>query len=122
MFLLIVLCCIQFTGCDPYADRYPYLTGSKWISSDPEITLEYAQNDSGRIDSNEVVEWNGKTISISIGFRGSQYWVLPAESHTFADKLFSGAWKYSKGDLVLTIEEDNFFDGAYTELRFKKVQ
>lgn len=123
--LVTALLCILLAGCDPYAymNRYPSSNNSTWICENPPCTLEYLiGDDNAFIINNEVIEHNGEMIPIDIWYKPSYYWVLPEGSCASVNIIFKGSWKYSKGDLVLTIEEDNFFDGAYTELRFKKVQ
>lgn len=111
----------MFVGCDPYAGKYPFLSESEWICDDPYIAVTYSKSSSGEISSKEYIELNGKLIEIDINYRAGSFCISPEYSVDYEDRLFTGAWEYRNGDLVLTIKEDFVFNNKYSEFVFSRV-
>lgn len=124
--LLILLAVLTLSGCDPVAGKYPYSSDAKWVCADPEFVLEYSHNSMGQLVQTEYLEYGGKTYVVSTDYRAHQYWVFPynydGHPQGYDEQLFSGTWKYVKGDLVFEIEEDYVFGGLYSELVFERVE
>lgn len=120
-YVLFFMAILAFlSGCDPYAESYPFLTESKWICEDPNFILTYTKGDNGVISSEEHLEWDEQTWEVDLDFHASSYCVNPENSTAYEERLFSGTWEYRNGNLVLIIEEDLFFDNKYSELIFKR--
>lgn len=113
---LAVLTVLFLCGCDPRSGQYPFQKAESWSSADPAISLHYTQNEDNTWTFAEELRWNNDTIEIDVAMQSDAYCVYPADSSHYDDRLFSGHWKYRKGNLVLIIEEDFLFDGAYSEI------
>ena len=101
--------------------NYPYHVAPMWQCDDPYFLLVYTREENGALTCHEALEWNNETNVVDVGFLMREYDVYPAETSAYADRLFSGTWKYRKGNLVLMIEEDFLFDYQYSELVFSPV-
>ena len=119
--LLLIVMVLLLSGCDPYADSYPFLTEAKWECADPKISLEFTKSATGAISERHTLEWNGMVLYIDLNFRANLFVVNPSTSTHYDSRLFTGTWKYQNEYLVLTIEEDFIFDHAYNELVFSKI-
>lgn len=115
--VVIILLC----GCDAKFGNYPYDKASCWSCTEPEFTIEYSTNESGVLIDAAVVNWNNEEISVDVDFQSSLFWVLPANSDNYDDRLLSGSWQYQNDDLVLFIDEDFLFEGQYSELVFSPI-
>ena len=118
--LFIIAVAMLFSGCDPYADSYPFLTEAKWECADPKISLEFTKSTTGAISERHTLEWNGMVLYIDLNFRSNLFVVNPSTSTHYESRLFPGTWEYRDGNLVLIIEEDFIFDHTYSELVFVK--
>lgn len=116
LIIFILISAFLFSGCDPKSGQYPFQKEECWYSEEPIMTLQYTKNDDDTWIFSEKLIWEGNTKEISIGMQGSYYCVYPADSNDYEDRLFCGRWKYREGNLVLIIEEDFIFGGAYSEI------
>ena len=117
---IILLFLMLLTGCDPYASIAPYNTASKWICEDPEIVLSYWRDENGVLQEKSWIIWDGEEIDIIAGFHSGSIMVTLNKPSVPTQVLFQGKWKYKGDKLIFTIEEDNFFGGAYKTLIFSK--
>lgn len=116
--LLLVLICLSMMlcSCDSRAGQYPYQVADEWACNVPCFILTYSNNQEyGKLKLED------ETINVDVWFGLGDYWVLPKNSVAYDDRLLGGKWKYRKGDLVLSIEEDFLFEGKYSELVFSPV-
>ena len=120
LILLFVLFSVFLSGCDPYAETYPFLDASAWVCRDPYITLIYTEDSKGRISAEEHLTWHDMQLDIDLHFQANTYCVSPESSTDHDKRLFTGTWEYRNGDLILKIEEDFVFDYVYSELIFMK--
>ena len=110
------------SGCDPAAGRYPPQISKKWVCTDPPITLIDIYDSSENSELlNEWIEWNDTRVCIRVSYHVHFFWVSKYhDGFQTTDNLFRGTWKYEGDKLIFTIEEDNFFGGAYKTLIFSK--
>lgn len=80
------------------------------------MSLNYSQREDGTWDIYETLFYDGEVKEILLDMHSSAFWVYPADSNYHDDRLFSGRWRYRKGDLVLIVEEDFVFGGEYSEI------
>lgn len=111
-----------FAGCDPLVEQYPCSSDSKWVCNDPAFVLEYAYTNERDLKTIEYLEYAGEVYYVSVSYRGHQFWILPLNSNHYDDRLFTGTWKYVRGDLVFQIEEDYLFDGLFSKFVFQLVE
>ena len=119
--LICILLCCSLNGCDPAVGRYPYDVSTGWVCADPYVSLYYITDEQGNFTANEVLEWDGRTIPVYIGYRANGFFVYPDDSTSGDDVLFWGEWKYQKGNLIFTIEEDHLFNHEISKLVFEPV-
>ena len=119
--VLFLICTILFCGCDPRSGKYPFQKGEQWYSEDPQISLNYSKQEDGTWEIYETLLCDGKIKEIDLAMHSSDFWVYPADSNYHDDRLFSGRWKYRKGDLVLIVEEDFVFGGKYSEIVLSQI-
>lgn len=112
----IMLAVLVLYGCDPRSNQYPFQKAEYWSSNNPSISLCYTKNNDDTWTFREQLIWNNNTMGIQIAMQSDSYCVYPADSNHYDDRLFSGKWKYRKGNLVLIIEEDFIFDNQYPEI------
>ena len=96
--------------------EYPSKRASDWVCEDPHFEIHFGDG----ADEDHLV-WEGEKIPVITGLRANGFNVfLKTDPQQPLDKcvLLRGTWKYEKGNMVVRIEEDNIFDGAYTELVF----
>lgn len=114
--VFLLLCTLLFSGCNPRSGKYPFERGSQWYSEKPQMSLNYSQREDGTWDIYETLFYDGEVKEILLDMHSSAFWVYPADSNYHDDRLFSGRWRYRKGDLVLIVEEDFVFGGEYSEI------
>lgn len=90
-----------------------------WICDDPKIVLNYQHNTDGAVQQCWIV-YNGEQVEVVTDYRANLFWVELPGPRSDERTLFQGKWKYQKDKLIFTIEEDNFFGGAYKTLVFSK--
>lgn len=129
--LLVLLVLVVFlTGCDTYAmfDRYPWDKADQWYCEEIDLTITFAYKEDGSLLGCGTLpwDWNGQTYyNMGVGF-GPGHFVFDTPDETrvstngtvMAKVHLSGLWKYQGKNLILTITEDELFDGKYTELVF----
>lgn len=120
--LLFLAALLTLSGCDPMAGLYPFQVSEKWVCDDPSITLvDRYDRETNQSTEEEWIRWNGNEVRIRISYQGGSFWVSEYHDGVLtSDTLFRGTWRYRGDKLVLTIEEDNFFGGAYETLIFSK--
>ena len=121
---LVLLLGLSITWCinAMQSRNYPFLISSRWECNDIPFVLTYVEDSNGSFTSYAELTWNNRVIPVDIGFLMREYDVYPVKSSSYKDRLFGGTWKYRKGDLILIIEEDFFFDNQYSELTFSPVE
>ena len=97
-----------------------------WQCEDPRFSLAYSRDEKGFLVQHEELEWNNETMLVDVCFvhgvrKYEVYLDSPSPYVRHEDRLFSGTWKYRRGDLVLIIEDDFLFDNRYSELVFSPV-
>lgn len=102
--------------------NYPYHVASAWQCNNPHFSITYSREENGTLTSYEELEWNNKTMKVSLCFLMKEYYVYRAASSDYHDRLFSGTWKYRNGDLILILDEDFLFGNQYRELVFSPVK
>lgn len=118
--LLIMVLSVLLGGCDTYAifGMYPSDRADSWYCETLDFTLNVDQTVS-------VLNWEGKTLNIRMAVQSSYYVMFHEQEKdavTQNSVLFSGTYSYSGENLILKIEEDNLFNGAYEELCFVPVE
>ena len=121
-FILFLIIILTMSGCDPVAGRYPPQISEKWVCTDPPITLiDIYDSDKNSELLDEWIEWNDTRVRIRVSYHVHFFWVSKYyDGFQTTDNLFCGTWKYESDKLVFTIEEDNFFGGAYKTLIFSR--
>ena len=122
---ILALCSITviflLCGCDAKYGKYPYDRASYWYCSEPEFSIECSTNEFGVLVDSAVLNWGNEEILVDVDFQTSLFWVLPANSEKYDDRLLSGSWEYKKDNLVLFIDEDFLFEGQYSKLVFSPI-
>lgn len=116
LILLLLISMFLFSSCDPRSGRYPFQKAEYWYSEDPQISLHYARDSDGYWHDSEMLIFEDEEIEISVAMHVDYYCVYPADSSHYDDRLFSGRWGYRGKNLVLKIEEDFLFNGAYSKI------
>ena len=116
--ILLAIICALFVGCDPYYGKYPFQEEATWICEEPYMQFVFSKAANGVPISEEYLVWDGEEIPIDVSYQGSMYCVDPKGSTVHAERLFTGEWKYRKGNLVFLIKEDFIFGNQYDELIF----
>ena len=116
LFLICILVCSLFCSCDLRYGKYPSDIAAQWTSETPHLALTYSVNSNGEIVTHEELEFENELIAVDILFGLGDYCVYPINSSAYKDRLFSGRWKYRKGNLVLIIKEDFIFENQYSEI------
>ena len=114
--VFILISTLLFSGCDPRSGKYPHQRSEQWCSEEPQMSLNYFQQEDGTWEFNETLLYNGNFQEINLAMHSSYYCVYPANSNHHDERLFSGSWKYKNGNLVLIIEEDFLFGGKYSSI------
>ena len=109
-------CMVMFCGCDPRSGKYPHQRSEQWYSDEPQMSLCYSKAEDGTWELFETLFYDSENREIDLAMHSSYYCVYPADSNHHDDRLFSGNWKYRKGDLVLIVEEDFIFGGKHSEI------
>ena len=118
---ILFICCLSFllAGCD--YTTYPYNLNVRWVSTDPNYTLEYRQATSERpYEKIECLRLNEGHLFVDVLYLADDFKVVPANATNFETVYLHGSWKMSKDELVFYIEEDNLFDGIYQEIHFTR--
>lgn len=95
---------------------YPEEKAKLWICENPHFEMSYSG-----IPSETYLEWEGEIIPVFIGLRSSNIDVYRQSEDSVTrdeDILFRGQWRYDGKNMVVEIQDDRIFDGAYTELVF----
>lgn len=114
--VLFVLVAIGLMGGADYR-IYPSEKASRWMCEDPHLLLDFSEEQS-------YLVWNGEKLPVATLIRASYFDLYldtdpdPSGAISAENVLFRGTWKYKGDTLVVSIDEDNIFDGAYTELVF----
>ena len=98
---------------------YPSDKALHWICEDPYFEIYFSDNQFE--ETQAYIEWNGEKIQVYLGLHASYFDVfLQTDKNEPLNErvLFRGTWKYKGDTLVVSIDKDNIFDGAYTELVF----
>ena len=114
--IVITMTIFSILGCDPYAmaDKYPSERANSWYCEELDFALHVDQRTS-------ELTWGGRVYSIKPAFHAGYFVIIPESGQDVLggnDVLFQGTWSYRSGNLVLQINEDNLFNGAYKELFF----
>lgn len=110
---LFVLWVLFMMGGSDYT-TYPEEKASLWVCEDPYFEISYV---SGTQIS--YIDWEDKKYEVFVGMRSSVFDVfLKPNNGALENILLRGNWKYKGENMVVKIEKDNLFDGAYEELIF----
>lgn len=113
--LLSLYICFMLGGLD--YTTYPDKKASSWVCDDPPIEVNYSHS---ATEAN--MDWEGERIPIFLGMQSkviNVYRLVPGQDGLREENvLFAGYWHYDGENMVVEISEDNFFNGAYTELVF----
>lgn len=121
LLVVMLFVCAIFLACDPMAamNLQPDDVASRWVCDEPEIVIEFSRDEYGYQNQNSFLTWNGETRAIILTYRASIFWIFYESVIGYSDELLYGEYTYEDGNLVLLIERDNIFGGAYTELVFR---
>lgn len=119
--IMLLLTC-ALCACDPAVGKRPFdYPNSKWVCSEPHIEIEVSVNG----DYTATLGTGGEKRTFFLGFR-SGYGVdaYTGANVVFNDEtlLFTGECSYSKDRFIVTIGDDNLWDGAYHKLVFVRVE
>ena len=113
---------LTFPGCD--YTKYPYNYGSsgRWVSEDPKFVLEYWETPEGPygLAWNEYLEIDGEIIPVIVDYRACAFSVYVPNANRADCWLFRGRWKIRGNEMIFTISEDHYLDGAYEEIHFTR--
>lgn len=125
-FLLVYSLSFLLSGCD--YTIYPEDIAARWVSTSPDITLEYQGE--YPYESIEYLKVNEERIDVFIlYFPGGDFKMIPASAvdketnniHMPTTTIYlSGKWKLLKNELIFYIKEDNLFGGIYEEIHFTR--
>lgn len=125
--LIVIMLIFSCIGCqlDTYAawKRYPWYKSDNWYCAQIDMHLCY-KGDQGNAPANTgfAWTWDGTEYEVVVGCQRSAIdfsrRVTSSDGSTGAVTLFAGRYVYEKGNLVVTIYEDNLFGGEFTELIF----
>lgn len=124
--LLVVVLIFSCAGCfdgNYLTKKYPYQKADYWYCEEIDFSFFYVHHEEGWVEPGIYsLNKDGETLSVCIDFVMNnwdiQLYRENAADATLEDRLMSGTWHYQKDNLVLTIEMDNLFGGAYEELVF----
>lgn len=119
LFTMLLLCTLIFvSGCTPAWIKFPYDLCDTWVCENPRFSIVYSRDGAGWGICDASMEWEDEVIDVEVNFSTSQFIVRTEDDPEHAVELLSGSWEYEDGDLVLYIEEDFIFDGAFDKLVF----
>lgn len=102
---------------------YPEEKNLAWESEKPYIHYEKVVGDKPwNYYTTTVILVDGKlndTFGISFTYGGVAY-IFPEKGNQ-APAVLSGHWSYKNGDLIVKIEKDDLFGGAYSQIIFHPV-
>lgn len=117
-FVLLLCVMIFVSGCTPPWIKFPYNLCNTWVCENPRFSIVYSRDEAGRGFCDASLEWKNEVIAVEALYSTSQFVVKTKDDPELAVELLSGSWGYEDGNLVLYIEEDCIFDGAFDKLVF----
>lgn len=109
--ILLLAACIAFPR-----NKDPETIAECWYCSELDFVLNVTP------EKSELI-WHDKQYEVIIGFRaGSGYDVFVENGDGIVSQeeiLFRGTWTCKRGKLVLKINDDRLFEGAYNQLTFE---
>lgn len=117
LFAFVVLSIFSLMGCTAHK-TYPREKASLWVCEDPHFEMSYVSG-----SQVSYIEWEGKKyeVHVLLGMTANTFTVYPQSDDGVLrteNILLHGIWKYKEENMVVKIEEDNIFDGAYKKLIF----
>ena len=108
-------------------DKTPYdYPGTKWVSTDPSITLMVAETEKSKASCEESTAFiciDGENIPVTIIIDSSQAAVLiHLPGQTINQNYLEGEiLRSTKDEVRFSVEKDYFFSGKYDEITLKRV-
>lgn len=99
--------------------RPTHCPGTKWVSEDPDISIEVPDGQSGYWDIDGVLKIDGKEINISMVFNPGVY-VQVFDQTNNSGRIFNGRCRFYSDKMVIEIDEDLIFDGQYKTITLYK--
>ena len=116
--LFLILFVLFSSGCDTYANTYPFLQHATWICENPSFSLDYSVDYAD--DSKETIDLQGSITDVDVLYNADYFCVYPDGNNYHDSRLLSGTWCYRDGCLVFQIEEDFIFHNQFSEVIFTK--
>ena len=123
---LVIVLMFAYSGCfDGHylTQKYPYQRADYWYCEEIDFSFFYEHHEDGRLESGIYsLNKDGEILTVWIDFVMDNWYIqLYCEDGadvSLDDTLMSGTWHYQNKNLVLIIEKDNLFGGAYEKLVF----
>ena len=113
---LFVLPIFILMGCTAHR-TYPWEKASLWVCEDPYFEVNFAGG-----ATKSYFEWEGRKYEVFVRFGyGKTVTVFLASDDGVLmseDILLGGSWKYRGKNMVVKLDGDDIFGGAYKELVF----
>lgn len=124
--LFAVVLILTSTGCvdgNYLTGKYPYQKADYWYCEEIDFSFFYEHHEDGRLESGIYsLNKDGEILTVWIAFTIDNWHIQlyreDGADVSLDDILMSGTWYYKNENLVLIIEKDNLFGGAYEELVF----
>lgn len=121
--IFAIMLLITLGGCDGFGmlHRYPWYKFETWYCSEIRMRIEFVVDEKGDLSEAPVgyIEYEDYTQSCLLSFQGSTIWFcLEPDGQNVSEPLLVGSWKIQKDNLVITIDDDQLFEGRYSELLF----
>ena len=118
LLIVAIILLNTLSGCTPFYIQFPCEVCDHWICDDPNFYISYPTDSTRASPREETLILNGEVIEVDVCFSPVEFIVFPEGETNHANRLLYGDWEYRNDNLVLIIEEDFIFDGAYSELVF----
>ena len=96
--------------------KYPYEKSAIWVCEEPRFELNFEN-----VQDTYLV-WGNDEIQVFVGLHANYFDVYrqtnPSDPLEQKNILLRGTWRYVRGKMVVTIDEDNIFGGVHKELVF----
>ena len=113
--LLVLLAFL--VGCGRGIDPSPRSKASLWVCEDPHFEINYAGD-----ASETYLEWEGEKYEVffRMGYGNTVTVFLASDDGVLRPEniLLGGYWKYRGENMVVKLDGDDIFGGAYKELVF----
>lgn len=121
--LTMILLTVLVSRCEPPWKDSPYTIASAcWVSTDPRLEFSYEHDEAGVLTRSGVLYCDGEAMNVQYDFRGGAFYITRIVKGV-TETIMMGSWRYrsDREQIVFSVQHDEIFNGAYTEIVFERV-